>query len=121
MYVLDKPVLTFYKERHDRPEREAFVVVKAHKLLISKLDDEGFSGKIVDFFPLMGSLDCISSVEGMHSKYVLCWFDDTVNDLSKAWRRLTGVVFSDQVPYVVDDKGKRTYNATFNAEHAKLS
>ena len=119
-FVWNKPVLTFYREKHKQPEREPFAVVKTKKLVVSKTENNRFEGSIQDFFPLMGNLDCISSVEGMVDKYVLCWFDDKEENLSKAFRRLTGVTFSSGAPYVINEKGKRTYNAAFQAEHGKL-
>jgi hypothetical protein len=35
-FVWEKPVLTFYRERFGKPEREAFVAVKARKLVVSR-------------------------------------------------------------------------------------
>ena len=57
-FVWDKPVLIFYKERFNEPEREAFLVVKARRLVISRVDDDMLLGNIKDFFPLMGDTDC---------------------------------------------------------------
>jgi hypothetical protein len=118
-FVWNKPVLTFYRERIPR-EKEPFAVVKALKLEVSKSEKEGYLGKITSFFPLMGNLDCLSSVEGKQDNYVLCWFDDKVEDIDESFRRLAGVTFSSEVPYVVDERGKRTYNARFKAKHGKL-
>jgi len=118
-YVYHKPVLTFYKERHDQPEREAFAVVKAKTLSISKSEDAGLNGTIQDFFPLMGDVDYISSGEGKADRYVVCWFDDEV-DMSKSFRRLTGVTFPSNLSCETGEKGKKTYNATFQANHGKL-
>ena len=119
-FVWSKPVLTFYRERIPR-EKEPFAVVKAIQLEVAKSEMEGYAGKIDAFFPLMGNLDCLSSVEGKQDHYVICWFDDKVNDLNASFRRLGGVSFISDVPYVVDEKGKRTYTAKFEAKYGKLS
>ena len=118
-FVWNKPVLTFYRERIPR-ENEPFAVVKALKLTVLKSEKAGYWGTINSFFPLMGNLDCLSSVEGKQDHYVICWFDDKVEDIDASFRRLAGVTFSSQVPYVVDERGKRTYSASFKATHGKL-
>jgi hypothetical protein len=118
-FVWNKPVLTLYRERIPR-EKEPFAVVKALKLEITKSQKEGYKGKINSFFPLMGNLDCLSSVEGKQDQYVICWFDDEVKDLDESFRRLGGVTFTSDVPYVVNEKGKRTYNAQFKAKYGKM-
>lgn len=118
-FVWNKPVLTFYRERIPR-EKEPFAVAKALKLIISKSEKGDYWGTINSFFPLMGNLDCLSSVEGKQDYYVICWFDDKVEDLNQSFRRLAGVTFSSEVPYAVDERGKRTYNARFKAKHGKL-
>ena len=119
--VWEKPVITFYMERFGKPEREAFAVVKARRLVISRKDrDAKFSGIIEDFFPLMGNIDFISTEEGKADRYVLCWFDDNEDDFSRAFRRITGATFPEGIRFVTDEKGKRTYNASFEAEHGKL-
>lgn len=118
-FAWNKPVLTFYRERVPR-EKEPFAVVKALKLEVTKSQKEGHLGKINAFFPLMGNLDCLSSVEGKTDHYVICWFDDETEDLDESFRRLAGVTFLSDVTYVVDDKGKRTYTAKFKAKYGKL-
>jgi hypothetical protein len=112
----NKPVLSFYRENNEQPETEAFAVVKAKKIEISKPESGPLSGKINDFFCLMGDIDNISPA----SRYVVCWFDDQVEDFYKAFRRLSGVTFPSELHYVADDKGKRTYNTEFQAKHSKL-
>lgn len=115
-----RPVLTLYIERTPS-EKEPFAVVKASKLEISKSEKEGaIEGKICDFFPLMGNLDCISSEEGKSDGYIMCWFDDNEEDFNRAYRRLAGVTFPSGLQYVVDAKGKRTYNTAFNAKFGKI-
>ncbi|MCJ7714867.1 hypothetical protein MUO66_10485 [Candidatus Bathyarchaeota archaeon] len=119
-YVWNKPVLTFYVEKNP-PEKEPFVVVKSSKLEINISKDKPLTGKIKDFFPLMGNLDCIMSIAGLENKYVICWFDDTVADFSLAFRRLIGVSFSSKTSFTVDKKGKKTYNAEFQALNGKIN
>lgn len=118
-HVWEKPVIIFYKERLKKPQRKAFAVIKAKRLIVSRVEGE-IGGSIEDFFPLMGDIDFISSTKGMTDRYVLCWFEDKEEDFSKAWRRLTGVTFPTGITFVTEEKGKRTYNATFKAEQAKL-
>ena len=115
----NKPVLSFYRERVTL-EKEPFTVAKAKKLEVLKSKDEGYVGSIVGFFALMGDLDYIDSAEGKSDSYVLCWFDDSVGDFDKSFRRLAGVTFSPGVSYVVDEKGKRSYKARFKAKYGKL-
>ncbi|HER54317.1 MAG TPA: hypothetical protein ENO13_00245 [Candidatus Bathyarchaeota archaeon] len=120
-YVWNKPVLTFYRERFGKPEKDAFAVVQAQKLkVLAKEDEHKFVCSLQDFFPLMGDIDCLSTPEGKSDKYVVCWFDTKVDDFKEAFRRLTGVSFSEDVNCVLDPRGKRTYNADFVAKHAKL-
>ena len=120
-FVWEKPVLVFYRERREKPERKAFAVVKARKLMVSRNEPEAeFKGDIIDFFPLMGNIDNIYTVEGSSDRYILCWFDDREDNLSKAWRRLTSVTFPAGITFSTDTKGKRTYNANFKAKQGKL-
>lgn len=118
--VWEKPVITFYKERFGKPERKAFAVVKARRLVVSKKERAIFSCTIEEFFPLMGEIDYISTKEGKADRYVLCWFDDIEDDFGRAFRRLTGATFLEGIDFVTDTKGKRTYNASFEAENGKL-
>lgn len=119
--VWQKPVMVFYKERLDQPEREAFLVIKARRLEIRKNDEaERLDGNIIDFFPLMGGVDYLSSKEGKSDRYVLCWFDDEEADISKSWRRLTGVTFADGTSSSVNSANKITFEAKFKAEKGKL-
>ena len=120
-FVWEKPVIVFYRERHEKPERKAFAVVKARKLVVSQHEEETtFEGDITDFFPLMGDIDYISTREGASGRYVVCWFDDEEDDFRKAWRRLTGVAFPHGMTFVTNEEGKRTYQAKFRAAKAKL-
>lgn len=120
--VWEKPVIIFYKERLKKPERKAFAVIKAKKLIVLRAkEDAEFKGNIQDFFPLMGDIDFISSAEGKSEQYVLCWFDDKEDDFNNAWRRLNGVTFLDGITFITDKKGKRTYNANFKAKRGKVN
>lgn len=120
-FVWEKPVITFYKERLGKPERKAFAVVKARRLVVSRKEkDAKLSGSLEDFFPLMGEIDCISTKEGKADRYVLCWFDDSENDFGRAFRRLTGATFPEGIKHVTDEKGKRRYNTSIKAENGKL-
>jgi hypothetical protein len=119
--VWEKPVITFYRERFGKPEREAFLVVKARRLTISRNEGSNkFRCSLEDFFPLMGDINYISSEEGKADRYVLCWFDDRFEDFGKAFRRLTGVTFPEGIKCVNDEKGKISCNVSFEAKHGKL-
>ncbi len=120
-FIWEKPVLTFYRERFGDPEREAFVAVKARKLILTKKEGAiKYECTLEDFFPIMGKLDQVSTEEGKIDKYVICWFDNTFDDFDKAFRRLTGVTFPDGIKCVTDEKGKILCQANFEAKQGKL-
>ena len=119
-FVWNKPVVCFFKERDVTPEIDPFVVVKAKKIEITRTSDLKVTGKLEDFFTLMGDADYLSSPEGAADHYVMCWFDDTEPDMTRDLRRLRGVTLNGKVAFVQNEHGKRTYNASFKAEHAKL-
>ena len=118
-HVWNKPVLCIFKEREPF-EIDPFVVVKARKLILTPQAGSKFSGMVEDFFTLMGDADYLSTSEGSADHYVVCWFDDTESDMTKNLRRLHGVTFMGKVDFFLNEGGKRTYNAAFKAEHAKL-
>jgi len=118
--IWNKPVLCIFKERDVNPEIDPFVVVKAKKLSITKNADSKYSGTIIDFFTLMGAADYLTTKEGAADHYVMCWFDDNEPDTTKDLRRLRGAALKGKVTCVVNESGKRTYNASFNAVQAKL-
>ena len=116
----DRPVIIFYRERIDEPERRAFLVVKAQRLIISRDEKkEEFNGIIKDFFPLMGDVEYLSSEKGISNRYVLCWFDNEEENFNKSWRRVLGVSFPSGISLDVNAM-KKTYNAVFKAEKGKL-
>lgn len=118
--VWKKPVICIFKERDVNPEKDPFVVVKARKITLTNMDNGEFSGRIEDFFTLMGDADYLSTPEGATDQYIMCWFDDTEPDMTRDLRRLRGVTFKGKVMFVTNESGKRTYNGAFKAEHAKL-
>jgi hypothetical protein len=118
-FIWNKPVLCIFKERDVNPEIDPFVVVKAKKLTITH-EGSKYSGIIWDFFTLMGDADYLTTKEGAADHYVMCWFDDNEQDMAKDLRRLRGVALRGKVTCILNDSGKRTYNASFKAEHAKL-
>jgi len=119
-FIWNKPVLCIFKERDVNPEVDPFVVVKAKKLTITKSAEDKYSGSIMDFFTLMGDADYLTTKEGLTDHYVICWFDDTESDMTKDLRRMRGVSFKAKANCEINDTGKRTYHASFNAVHAKL-
>jgi hypothetical protein len=118
-FVYNKPVLTIFRERTTNPEIDPFVVIKARKVVVNNTGNE-INGTIQDFFRLMGDVNYLTSNEGVTDNYVLCWFDDTVPEMNDAPRRLQGVAFNGKVTCEINERGKRTYNATFTAKHGKL-
>jgi hypothetical protein len=118
--IWKKPVVTLYRERYPDMETEPFAVIKTKKVTITQADGTNMFGSLEDFFTLMGDADYLLSPEGENDKYILCWFDDTEEDVTKDLRRLSGVTFTSKVTYVVGDHNKRTYNASFKATQGKL-
>jgi hypothetical protein len=118
-FCWNNPVLTFYKEKKPA-EKEPFAVVKAKMMTVVESDSGALTGKIIDFFELMGSVDCLTSEEGARDRYVICWFDDAEEDQNRAARRLTGVVFAKTISCVLDMKQRKTCNGEFDAKHGKL-
>ena len=117
----NKPVVCFFKERDVNPEIDPFVVVKAKKVTVTQKEGAKCLGSVEDFFTLMGDADYLRSAEGKRDHYVMCWFDDSEPDVTKDLRRLRGVKLVGEVSCVISKQtGKRTYNASFTAEHAKL-
>lgn len=118
--VWNKPVICIFKERDVNPEQDPFVVIKAKKVSISPQDSGRVTGHLQDFFTLMGDADYLSSVAGQADHYVMCWFDDSEPEPTRDLRRLRGVTLTGKVNFNLNQSGKRTYNAAFEAEHAKL-
>lgn len=118
-FAWNKPVLCIFRERNTNPEVDPFVVIKARKVAINQTEG-ALSGSIQDFFRLMGDVDYLSSAEGVNDHYVICWFDDTVPEMTGDLRRLQGVAFNGKVSCEISENGKRTYNATFTAKRGKL-
>lgn len=120
-FVWKKPVLCIFKERDVNPEIDPFVVVKAKRLSITRDADSKYSGIIEDFFTLMGDADYLTTLEGEKDHYVICWFDDEEPDTYRDLRRMRGVSLKGKTSCIQNDlTHKRTYNASFKAEHAKL-
>jgi hypothetical protein len=120
-FVWKKPVICIFKERDVDPEVDPFVVVKAKEVTLTRREDSKYDGELKDFFTLMGDADYLNSPKGLGDHYVMCWFDDTEPDVTKDLRRLRGATFNGKVSCFVNEKtGKRTYNGTFTAEHAKV-
>jgi hypothetical protein len=115
-FIWNKPVLSIYRENNEQPETEPFAVIKAKKLVVSESENQEFNGKLEGFFCLMGNVHAIQSA----NSYVLCWFDDSIEDFTDAFRRLSGVTFPRGVSYTMDKRNKRTYNTFCHALHAKL-
>lgn len=121
-YIWKKPIISIFRERTVNREIDPFVVIRAKQLKLTSDIDSKYSGSIDDFFTLMGDADYLSSPEGKTDHYVMCWFDDAEPDMSKDLRRLRGVTFNGEVSFNEDEKtGKRTYNAAFKAEYAKIT
>ena len=121
-FVWSKPVVTFYKERFGKQEKEPFVAVKARTFTVSSQNDQKELSCVLDeFFPIMGRIDYMTTKEGKADNYVLCWFDDKEDDFGKAFRRLTGVTIDKEITCETDSKGKLTCKGSFKAKHGKLA
>jgi hypothetical protein len=120
--IWKKPVICIFKERPvGNWQSDPFVVIRAKQVTVTQGENPKFSGKIENFFTLMGDVDYLSSPEGLADNYVLCWFDDDEPDMTKDLRRLRSVHFNGEVTHDEDQKThKRTYNAKFTAEQGKL-
>jgi hypothetical protein len=118
-FVWDNIIINFYRERKENPETRALVVVKAKQLEVKKFEDDfEIGGTILDFFPLTGDIDYVSSDEGLSDKYVLCWLDEEDNELIAVWRgKINGVTFPTGMTFTADKNGKRLYNAHFKAKY----
>jgi hypothetical protein len=120
-FIWDKPTIIFYRERKDEHERNAFLVVKARKLVVLvEKDQEKIKGSIVDFFPLMGDIDYLTSDKGVSDSYIVCWFDDKEKNLDKSWRKLVGMKLDKKASFLQDKRNKKTYNLNFKAKNASL-
>ena len=120
--VWKKPVICIFKERMVTPEVDPFVVIKAKQITLTAGKEAKYLGTMEDFFTLMGDADYLSSAEGKADHYVLCWFDDTEPDMTKDLRRLRGVRFTGEIFCTQNAvTHKRTYNAAFSAEQAKIT
>lgn len=115
-----KPTISVFKEKSDKQEHEPFAVIKAQKISLKKTEKRSYNGEIIDFFVFMGDIDCINSDEGIRDNYVLCWFDDNIDDFSESFRKLTGVTFL-SAPSYTESNGKRTYRSSFEAEYGLIS
>lgn len=120
--VWKKPVICIFKERSkENWESDPFVVIKARQVTLAPGESAKFSVKIEDFFTLMGDADYLSSAEGKIDNYVMCWFDDTIPDMTRDLCRLRGVRVSGDVTCSLNEQThKRTYNASFSAEQAQI-
>ncbi len=117
--IWKKPTISFYRERDINPETDPFVVIKAHEITLEANKKEGYKGVITDFFALMGDIDYISSPKGKNDRYILCWFDDSIDNFSKAFKKVKGVTFPNGLLYTTA-KGKRTYKASFQAKYGNV-
>ena len=115
-----KPTITIYRERQDPPEKEPFVVLKARRITLESMKGTGFTGTIDGFFKLMGDIEYISSPDGKEDRYVLCWFDDSIEDFDKAFRKLRGVTFPQGISSIPSED-KELYKASLQAEQGKIS
>jgi hypothetical protein len=114
-----KPTISIFKEKSDKQEHEPFAVIKAQKISLKKNEKHSYDGEIIDFFVLMGNIDCMNSEEGIKDNYVLCWFDDNIDDFTESFRRLSGVTFL-SAPSCTESKGKRSYKSFFKAKYGLI-
>jgi hypothetical protein len=121
MAVLEwnKPTISIYRERFEKQEDHPFAVIKAEKMSLEGDKEKGFKGRLEGFFSLMGDIDYISTHEGEKDLYVLCWFDDQINDFKQASRKLSGTTFLSNKSSILQDV-KKSYTAEFIARSGKI-
>jgi hypothetical protein len=107
-----------YREYQDQPTREAVAVIRARRLaLIENENKDTLTGRIEDFFPLMGDLDNIQPDPESENLYVLCIYNEGEKPFDHP-DRITGVTFLEGLSFIRDQQGKRTYHSTFQATRA---
>ena len=115
-----KPTISVYRERQEPPEKEPFVVLKAQRITLESMEGTGFTGTIDGFFKLMGDIEYISSPVGKKDQYVLCWFDDGIEDFDESFRKLAGVTFPDGIAPILSED-KELYKVSLQAEQGRIS
>ncbi len=113
--VWQRLVLTLYPFEKKVPVSSPQVVLKSRKFEVSyDKNDTPVSGRIEDFFPLMGDFDTINSVEGRKKTYILCWHDDDDDpDFFHSQRKLVSIRFNKGFDVKKDERGKLSYNCEF--------
>ena len=109
-----KPVIVLYHEYHDQPTREALAVVRARCLTLIEEEKDVITGRIEDFFPLMGDISGIQSDPTGMNRYILCIYDGGENPFDQP-DRLSGIVFPKGLSCIQAQQGKRTYHGSFQA------
>jgi hypothetical protein len=113
--IWDRPVIVLYREQQDQPTREALAVLRARRLtLVQEEENDVITGRIEDFFPLMGDISGIQSDPTGVNRYILCIYNQGEKPFDQP-DRLSGLIFPEGLSFIRDQHGKRTYHGCFQA------
>ena len=113
--IWKKPVIVLYLKDHNQRTRDALAVLRARRLtLIEEENNDEITGRIEDFFPLMGDISGLQADSKGVNHYVLCIYDDSEKPYDQP-DRISGIVFPEGLSFIRDQYGKRTYHGSFQA------
>jgi hypothetical protein len=116
--IWEKPVIVLYREDHNQQTRDALAVLRARRLtLIEEEGNDEITGRIEDFFPLMGDISGLQGEPKDVKHYILCVYNDNEKPYDQP-DRISGVVFPEGLSFIRDQYGKRTYHGSFQATRA---
>ena len=120
--IWQKPVIVLYHESHDQPTRErarveVVAVLRARCLTLFEEEENVITGRIEDFFPLMGDISGIHADPTGVNRYILCIYNGGEKPFDQP-DRLSGIVFPEGFSFIRDQHGKRSYHGLFRATRA---
>lgn len=117
--IWHRPVIVLFREYPHQSTQKAFAVVRARRFtLIEEEDKDEITGRIEDFFPLMGDISGIQSDPTSVNHYILCIYNEGEKPFDQP-DRLSGIVFPEGLSVIRDQQGKRTYNGSFKQHTCK--
>jgi hypothetical protein len=113
--IWESPVIVLYREYQNQPTREAQAVLRARRLtVIQEEENDAITGRIEDFFSLMGDISRIQSDPTGVNRYILCIYNQGEKPFDQP-DRLSGIIFPEGLSFIRDQHGKRTYHGSFQA------
>jgi hypothetical protein len=112
--IWQKPVIVVYREYHDQPTQDAVAVLRARRLTLIEEENNVITGRIEDFFPLLGDISGIQSDPTGMNRFILCIYNGGEKPFDQP-DRLSGIVFPKGFSFIRDQQGKRTYHGSFQA------